>query len=60
LLVEAKYLSDKSSEEDAGIAPQDQLAREYDNLERKAKQENATPIFMYVTADMARANAAKT
>lgn len=52
LLIEAKYLSDKSSEEDAGIAPQDQLAREYDNLERKAKQEHAVPLLMYVTADI--------
>jgi hypothetical protein len=52
LLIEAKYLSDKSSEEDGGTAPQDQLAREYDNLEKKAKRENATSIFMYITARM--------
>ncbi len=52
LFVEAKYFSDKSSEADEGTVPQDQLAREYDNLRRKAEQESALPIFLYVTDDI--------
>jgi hypothetical protein len=51
VLVEAKYLSDKSSEANDKEAPKDQLAREWDNLILKAKQEHAKPILLYVTAD---------
>ena len=52
ILVEAKYLSDKSSEANEQGAPTDQLAREWDNLTRLASREKATPIFLYVTADL--------
>ena len=51
ILVEAKYLSDKSSEANDKEAPKDQLAREWDNLILKANQEHAKPILLYVTAD---------
>lgn len=50
LLIEAKYLSGKSSEADGGSAPMDQLAREFDNLTEKARKENATPKLLYITA----------
>ncbi|MCL0091359.1 hypothetical protein M1N57_00595 [Dehalococcoidales bacterium] len=33
MMIEAKYLSEKSSYEDEGERPNDQLARELDNLE---------------------------
>jgi hypothetical protein len=53
VLIEAKYLSDKSSiADDQKSAPYDQLAREYDNLQQLAIREGADPLFMYVTADM--------
>jgi hypothetical protein len=51
LLVEAKLLSGKSSEADQGEAPNDQLAREYDNLLRKAYSDSSIPFFLFVTAD---------
>lgn len=51
VLVEAKYRSGKSSEADEGEAPNDQLAREWDNLSHLAERENAIPILLYVTAD---------
>ncbi|WNZ28476.1 MAG: hypothetical protein IAX21_07350 [Candidatus Bathyarchaeota archaeon] len=53
VFVEAKYLSSKSSESDEKKeAPYDQLAREYDNLQELAAKENASPIFLYITADL--------
>jgi hypothetical protein len=52
ILVEAKYLSDKSSEANEQGAPTDQLAREWDNLTHMANREKATPILLYVTADL--------
>ena len=52
MFIEAKYLSDKSSEADEGEAPKDQLAREWDNLTSIAERERATPILLFVTADM--------
>ena len=52
VLVEAKYLSDKSSEANEQTVPTDQLAREWDNLTCLAKREKATPILLYVTADL--------
>jgi hypothetical protein len=52
ILVEAKYLSDKSSLANEGAAPKDQLAREWDNLTRLAGRQKATPILLYVTADL--------
>jgi hypothetical protein len=51
VLVESKYLSDKSSVANDKEAPKDQLAREWDNLILKANQEHAKPILLYVTAD---------
>lgn len=52
LLVEAKYLSGKSSQTDNKMAPMDQLAREYDNLRKIAAQMEASPVLLYVTADI--------
>lgn len=52
VFVEAKYLSDKSSLAGEGGAPKDQLAREWDNLKCRADREKATPILLYVTADV--------
>lgn len=55
ILVEAKYRSGKSSEADAtaqdGKPPWDQLAREWDNLVRKADRANASAVLIYLTAD---------
>lgn len=51
-LVEAKYKSGKSSEAtDDDDKPHDQLAREWDNLLVFAKEKNAKPYLLYVTAD---------
>jgi len=51
ILVEAKYLSGKSSEADAeDERPNDQLAREWDNLTRIAKETGAKPVLIYLTA----------
>ncbi len=53
IFIEAKYLSGKSSEEDDSIPePYDQLAREWDNLAKMAKREAASPLLVYVTADV--------
>jgi hypothetical protein len=52
VFIEAKYLSEKSSYPDSGTVPNDQLAREYDNLIKRAEREKATPILLYVTAHM--------
>lgn len=52
ILVEAKYLSGKSSEADENARPNDQLAREWDNLRLKAEKEKATPILLYLTAGL--------
>jgi hypothetical protein len=53
MFVEAKYLSGKSSEEDASSpAPCDQLAREWDNLASMAGRQSAEPLLLYVTADI--------
>jgi hypothetical protein len=52
VFIEAKYLSDKSSEATEGDLPTDQLAREWDNLTCLADRENAMPLLLYVTADM--------
>lgn len=49
ILVEAKYKSGKSSLDDDGIEPNDQLAREWDILTTREK--DATPYLLYVTAD---------
>ena len=52
VLVEAKFHSGKSSEEDdQSIAPYDQLAREWDNLVCLAEDEGASAWLVYLTAD---------
>lgn len=51
ILVEAKFKSGKSSKADDGDKPNDQLAREWDNLSILAQREDATPIILYTTAD---------
>lgn len=54
ILIEAKYLSGKSSEaNDAEDKPTDQLAKEWDNLVHRAKEADADPILIYLTADIA-------
>ena len=56
LLVEAKYLSGKSSEADEDYdTPTDQLAREWDNLRLRARagKSDKTPILVYLTAHYA-------
>ena len=52
VLIEAKYLSGKSSEGDEGERPNDQLAREYDNLRLVAAKEKRAPILIYLTAGL--------
>jgi len=56
LLIEAKYLSGKSSEADDGAdentKPNDQLAREWDNLKLVAESEGREPILLYLTAGL--------
>ena len=52
VLIEAKYKSGKSSEADDNDTPNDQLAREWDNLCVYATRTNSDPYFLYVTADI--------
>jgi hypothetical protein len=53
VFVEAKYLSSKSSfADEEREAPSDQLAREWDNLQEISSRDGATPLFLYVTADL--------
>ncbi|MFA5771962.1 MAG: hypothetical protein WC974_04445 [Thermoplasmata archaeon] len=54
VLVEAKYMSGKSSEEDEEEPdkPTDQLAKEWDNLLAYASRVGRKPFLMYVTADI--------
>lgn len=52
VLVEAKYRSGKSSLADSGEAPKDQLSCEYDNLRIEARRKEASPVLLYVTADI--------
>ena len=47
ILVEAKYKSGKSSEADDGEKPNDQLAREWDNLSVLARRKDLVPILIY-------------
>jgi hypothetical protein len=51
LLVEAKLWSDKSSSPDEGPKPNDQLAKEWDNLVALCQRSDAQPMMLYVTAD---------
>ena len=54
ILVEAKYLSGKSSEADESYdTPTDQLAREWDNLRVKANKSDEYPVLVYLTAHYA-------
>ena len=51
ILIEAKYLSGKSSEADESYdTPYDQLAREWDNLSVMADESDKSPILVYLTA----------
>lgn len=52
VLIEAKYLSGKSSERDEKDRPNDQLSREYDNLRLVSEREDRLPILIYLTADL--------
>ena len=52
VLIEAKYLSGKSSERDERERPNDQLAREHDNLRLVADKEKRIPILIYLTAGL--------
>ncbi|MBD3672773.1 MAG: hypothetical protein HUJ26_04530 [Planctomycetaceae bacterium] len=53
ILIEAKYRSPKSSKADPSeTRPKDQLAREWDNLVRRAKHEDATPFLIFTTASV--------
>lgn len=53
-LIEAKYLSGKSSEADESYdIPTDQLAKEWDNLSVKAKRSDECPVLVYLTAHYA-------
>ncbi len=53
VLIEAKYLSGKSSEADESYdAPIDQLAREWDNLSVKANNDEC-PVLIYLTVHYA-------
>lgn len=54
VLVEAKYLSGKSSEADeVDDTPTDQLAREWGNLRAKANTSDVRPVLVYLTAHYA-------
>jgi hypothetical protein len=55
VLVEAKYLSGKSSEaEESSTEPLDQLAREWGNVESLAGSEDYEPVLVYLTAAFGR------
>ena len=54
MLIEAKYLSGKSSEADESYdIPTDQLAREWDNLSVRSNKSNECPVLIYLTAHYA-------
>lgn len=54
ILIEAKYLSGKSSEADeANEKPNDQLAKEWDYLSQRIDKPNTLPILIYLTAHYA-------
>jgi hypothetical protein len=51
VLVEAKYLSGKSSEADeSSPLPSDQLAKEWGTVESRAIKESCEPVLVYLTA----------
>jgi hypothetical protein len=56
VLVEAKYRSGKSSgaDEAEDTPPNDQLAREWDNLRLRAREADREPFLLYVTTDPGR------
>jgi len=49
-LFESKYLYGKSSKAGGDKLPEDQLAKEWDNLVLKAQREKCDPFLIYVTA----------
>lgn len=54
VVIEAKYLSGKSSEADESYdIPTDQLAREWDNLSVMANKSDECPVLIYLTAHYA-------
>lgn len=54
ILIEAKYLSGKSSEADESYdTPTDQLAREWDNLNERTNNSDENPVLIYLTAHYA-------
>ncbi len=53
VLVEAKLNAGKSSYSDDGIQPNDQLAREWDNLAIRALSNGARPLLIYLTSHFA-------
>lgn len=54
VLIEAKYLSGKSSEADEAYdIPTDQLAREWDNLSVRSNKSDECPVLIYLTAHYA-------
>ena len=53
ILIEAKYLSGKSSEATPDDKPTDQLAREWDNLQSLSAEIGADPYLVFVTAHVA-------
>lgn len=59
VLIEAKYRSGKSSKEELNAQPtqnelptNDQLSREWENLQSLAEKESARPVLIYLTADV--------
>lgn len=51
VMVEAKYRSGKSSQKDESDKPNDQLAREWDNLYQLSNSSNAKAYLVYLTSD---------
>ncbi|RLD97778.1 MAG: hypothetical protein DRI92_05055 [Aquificota bacterium] len=51
ILIEAKFHSGKSSYPDSSDFPNDQLAREYDNLQKYSENVGSIPVLIYLTAD---------
>jgi hypothetical protein len=52
VLIEAKFLSDKSSEATEEVECNDQLAREWENLTKRTSSNGSEPILLYITNDL--------
>jgi hypothetical protein len=50
VLIEAKLNAGKSSDSDDGLQPNDQLAREWDNLRIRAVSSGSRPLLIYLTS----------